>query len=570
MAGYLTDRQRRNYLIAEMKLNRSSHEAAWREIANSYLPYRLRLNLSDTNRGDRRNQNIYDSTIIRAVNTFESGFMTAATDPTSEWVSLSTKDTERYNFGAHKNWFSDATQVLLDNMDSANTYVSLPTAYGNTAGFGFSAVSVEESFGKRAPFHTRVIPTGQGWYGQDEESNVNTFYEEHRYTVRQAYLKFGEHAEFSTQMQNLIDNSKWEEWVDVGRLIRPNEDYREGSPLATRMAFSSCWFELGTCSKAKDYMREDDDKYLLESGFHDFPIAVFRWDLTEGDIYPNDYPGVESLGDNKSLQIGEKRSWQGVEKLISPHWVAPESLRGAIDNYFIPNEITFVDERDAGKSLRPAHLMDPAFIQPLEEKQNQVRTRIRECFHYPTFSTFDSIPDKTRTATEIMERKGEKLLKLVKPYSIMTHGGLRPMVDLKFKILARRGYFPPAPPDLADQPIDYKFNGVLANAQKLNRVQPNQAIVSFFADIISITKDPNTILKLDIDQAIDVIATNLGCDPSIIRSDETVQDIRAQQQKAQQQAQAMATAEQGSKIAKNLSGSPLDTDNALAALTGAR
>jgi len=565
-----TKRQKRKLLVDELKYNRTSHEAVWREIANSYLPYRLRLNLSDTNRGDRRNQNIYDSTIIRAVNTFESGFMTAATDPTSEWVSLSTKDKDRYNFGPHKTWFSESTQVLLDQMDAANTYVSLPTAYGNCAGFGFSAVMVEESFKGKAAFHTRVIPTGQAWYGQDDESNVNTFYEEHRMTVRQAYLRFGEKAEFSLLLQDLIDKSKWEEWVDVGRIIQPNDEYMANSPLAKRMKYSSCWYELGECSKASGYVRDNEDVYLLDGGFHDFPGAIFRWDLTEGDVYPNDYPGVESLGDNKSLQIGEKRSWQGIEKLINPHWFAPESLRGTIDNGYIPGETTFVDERDAGKSIRPAHLMEPGFITPLEEKQQQVRNRIRECFHYPTFSTFDSIPDKTRTATEIMERKGEKLLKLVKPYSIMTHGGLRPMVDLKFNILARRGMLPPAPPDLEGQPIEYKFNGVLANAQKLNRVQPNQAIVSFFAQIISITKDPNTILKLDIDQAIDVIATNLGCDPTIIRSDETVAMIRQQQAQAKQQQMQLEAAERGSVIAKNLAGSPLDSDNALSALTGAR
>ncbi len=214
--------------------------------------------------------------------------------------------------------------------------------------------------------------------------------------------------------------------------------------------------------------------------------------------------------------------------------------------------------------------MDPAFITPLEEKQNQVRSRIRECFHYPTFSTFDSIPDKTRTATEIMERKGEKLLKLVAPYSNMIRSGLRPMADRIFGICAKRGEFPPAPPDLEGHPVEYKFSGVLAQAQKLNRVQPNQAIVSFVGELIRITGDPSIGRKLNVDQAIDVIATNLGCDPSIINSDQVVQALKQAEAQAKQQAQTLAAAEQGSKIAKNLAGSPLDEENALSALTGAR
>lgn len=569
---YLTERQRQKYVVDGLKMNRTTHEPVWREIANSYLPYRLRLQLSDSNRGDRRNQNLYDSTIIRCVKTFESGFMTAATDPTSEWFSMTSPTPDFVEFGPHKQWFADATQIMLSKIDDSNTYVSLPTIYGNCAGFGFGALSIEESFRGKAPFHTRVIPTGQGWYGLDDMGNVCAFYEEIRYTVWQLYERFGKDATFSGQVQNMIDKGHWEDWVDVGHLIQPNRQYKPDSPLSSEMAYRSCWFETGESSRAHQYLGRSsaDERYLEEGGFHEFPIVVFPWERTEGDVYPNDYPGVESLGDNKSLQIGEKRSWQAIERMVNPHMLVPEGLRGLVDNGFIPGDHTFVDERDPGKSVRAAFVSDPAMIQPLEEKQQQVRRRIQECFHYPTFSTFDSIPDKTRTATEIMERKGEKLLKLVGPYTNITRSGLRPMIDRMFNICARRGILPPPPPDLEGHPIDYKFNGVLAQAQKLNRVQPNQAIVSFVGDLVSVTKNMAVARKLNVNQAIDVIATNLGCDPSIIRSDDEVAAIEQAEAQAAQQQQMLNTMQQGSEIAKNLAGSPLDEKNALAALTGAR
>jgi hypothetical protein len=118
---------------------------------------------------------------------------------------------------------------------------------------------------------------------------------------------------------------------------------------------------------------------------------------------------------------------------------------------------------------------------------------------------------------------------------------------------------------------DYSFNGVLAQAQRMSRVQPNQAIVSFIGEMIKVTGSMAVANKLNVNQAIDVIATNMGCDPSIIRSDDEVAELEAAQQKAQQQAQQMAAIEQASVAAKNLGQAKMGSDGdetALGAVVG--
>jgi hypothetical protein len=198
---------------------------------------------------------------------------------------------------------------------------------------------------------------------------------------------------------------------------------------------------------------------------------------------------------------------------------------------------------------------------------------VKEAFHYSTFATFDSIQDRpNRTATEIIERKAEKLLRLVKMYTNLQRGVLRPMLSRIDRICERQGLMPPPPPELAGHMKDYSFNGVLAQAQRMNRVQPNQTMMRFVAEMAAANpQDPSAWDKIDRDQGYDVIATDMGCDPSIIRSDEVVAQIRDQRAQAQAAQQKLAAIEQASAAAKNLGQAKMGTDGdetALGALTG--
>jgi hypothetical protein len=324
-------------LVGELKLQRTPFEANWQEIANYLLPFRLRLNLSDYGRGDRRNSNIYNSAATHALRTLESGFMMSVTSPGATWFKLYPEDETVYDFGAVGEWLDEVTSRMRSVFDRSNLYLSLPTFYGNFAGFGTAALSLEES--AQDVIHTRVIPTGSYWIGQDEYSTVNVFYREARMTVRQLKERFPD-GDFSSHVRDMIQSgTRWEEWVDVGHMVYPNADYRDGSPLAKRKRFSSCWFEIGnsSVSTATSYVNPSERKFMSEGGFDDFPFLIARWALTEGEVYGIDCPGMTVFGDIKSLQFGEKRSWQVVEKHANPHWLARESLRRSGDNKgFLP------------------------------------------------------------------------------------------------------------------------------------------------------------------------------------------------------------------------------------------
>jgi hypothetical protein len=569
-------RTRRRYRVNALKEVRYPQEPLWQEIADLVAPFRYFPNAADFNKA-RRATKIYNSTGSRALKVLQSGLVTAAADPTAQWISFSTKDPERAEYGPHRRWLDSACTYVLETIGDSNAYQNLPVGFGNSAAFGLFAMGMEEDFEGRSALKTRLYPHGRFWIAKDDDGIVRTFYEECRSTIWQLFQRFGESANFSQQVRDYARKGEWEVWVDVAHMIEPNDEYEPGSPLGRQKKYSDCWWEIGNASTGKQYLDKDYADYIVESGFDEFPVMVGQWSSTEGDVYPTEYPGSECLGDNKSLQIGEKRMWQAIEKLVNPHWIAPAGLKGDLDDGFVPGRTSYVDEKNEGKSIRPAHVVDHGFIAPMREEILAVQQRILEAFHYPTFSTFDSLPDKQRTATEILERKSEKLLKLVDMYTNLQVGVLRPLVDFTFKLLIKRGDMfrvcGVPPPDLQGHEIEYRFQGVLAQAQKMNRVQPIQfamGIATQIAQAQQVTGQPPEIFdKFDPDQAIDEIATDIGVPATVIRSDAEVAAIRQQRAQMLQQQQQMAAIQQASQAAKNLGQAKLDDDNALGALVKA-
>jgi hypothetical protein len=559
----LSKRQKIRLEVNSLKDARVSYEAHWREIADYFLPYRLRLQLSDFNRGDRKNTRIYDSTALAAVETLESGVMAEAMDQSSKWIRFTTKDPERSEFGPHREWLDRLGDLALGIMDGSNVYVTTPTVIGNMAGFGTGAMSLEEVFNGQV-IYTEPLETGTYWTAQDEYGAVNAMYSEYRMTIRQLYAKFGREAELSTRAQQMIDKSDWEQWVDVGHLVYPNEDYDQARPSAKHKQFASCWFEIGSYSTGAAPI---EDKFLREGGFDSFPYMVGRWEKAAREVWGIDCPAMKCIGDNKGLQVLQKRVAQMVEKGANPHWLAPAGLRGTLDHGFLPGETSYVSEQNEGKSVRPAHMVDPAWIGPATEREDEFRKRINGHFHVDTFQMLRTLPDKTRTATEVMQRKAEGLKRLVKMYANFQRDIQRPMIDRIVEVVFKQNLIEPPPPDLWGHELKYEYQGELAQAQKMSSVEPIERVIGDFVELAKIR--PDLWDKFNLDQMVDEVATRLGVPATCINSDEVTASIRQQRQKALEAQQKVAMMEQASKAAKNLAQSPMDGENALTKLVGA-
>lgn len=170
------------------------------------------------------------------------------------------------------------------------------------------------------------------------------------------------------------------------------------------------------------------------------------------------------------------------------------------------------------------------------------------------------------TAREIDERHEEKLLALGPVLEQLNQDLLDPLIDIAFSMMDRQGLIPEIPEELEGSSVKVEYISIMAQAQKAIGLGTIERISGFAGQMAQM--DPGVLDKLDADQIIDIYGDMASVPPGVVRSDEDVEEIRAQRQQAQQQAQQQEQMAQAAGMAKDLSGASLEGNNALTALTG--
>jgi hypothetical protein len=131
--------------------------------------------------------------------------------------------------------------------------------------------------------------------------------------------------------------------------------------------------------------------------------------------------------------------------------VAHTDMRGAKLSQ-LPGDVSYVDD-ETGKKFRPMYDVSSFRFDLHEEAQQQIRSRIDKAFYVDLFLLMSQTDRRDITATEIIERKEEKLLALGPMLENLNQDVLDPLIDRVFAIMERRGELPPAPKELEGQKL---------------------------------------------------------------------------------------------------------------------
>lgn len=561
MQKSLTKRQHFEVIRAQLENERASFISHWRDLSDYILPRRARFNLTDANKGDKKNKNIIDSTATLAARTLRSGMMSGVTSPARPWFRLTTPDPELAEFGPVRQWLSLAQDRMTTSYLRSNLYNTLPILYGDLGTFGTAPMFIEEDFTGEV-LYTQSFPIGSYMIAKDIKGRVNVFFREFRMTVRQLVEQFGQVKNgkpnwdnFSIYIKNLWDQSQYEAWIDVCHIVMPNNDYRSDSELSKHKKYLSYYYETGSSGQHQYLRTEDSDRYLRESGYDYFPVLCPRWETTGEDVYGTSCPGMDALGDIKQLQHGEKRIMEAVDKMIRPPMTGPMSMKNQVAS-ILPGEITYVDAVQ-GQGFRPAIELNFR-VQEMEMKQNQVRSRIQRAYYEDLFLMLANSDRRQITAREIEERHEEKLLALGPVLEQINQDLLDPLTDITFDIHMRQGLIPPPPKELEGMNLKVEYVSIMAQAQKLIGITGVDRFTGFVSQMASV--DPTVLDKIKADKVVDVYADMTSVPPSIIRTDDEVTAIRDQRAQAQQAQAAAAQAAQMAQTAQTMSQTPVNKD----------
>ena len=515
---------------------RSSWMAHWQEISENLMPRSGRFLSGKENQGDKRHNKIYDNTGIIAARTLSAGLQAGMTSPARPWFRLTTSDPRLDEADAVKRWLSEVSRLMQMIFGASNTYRALHTMYGELGGFGTAASVLLPNF-KRV-IHHYPLTIGQYCLALDAEGNVNTLSREFEPTVGQMVEEFGI-ARCSMTVRNLHDRNALDKRVKVIHVIEPRKARDASKRDNLNMPWRSVYFEAGG----------DDDKILRESGFKEFPVLAPRWTTEAGDVYGYS-PGMEALGDIKSLQHEQLRKAQGIDYKTRPPLQLPTSMSGQSLN-MLPGGATYVDapgQQPAVRSLFEVNLD----LSHLLEDIRDVRERIRSSFYADLFLMMANDTRSGITATEVAERHEEKLLMLGPVLERQHNELLQPKIELTFTRMVEAGLVPPAPPELQGRELNVEFVSMLAQAQ---RAVATNGIDRFVGNLGVIAQyKPDVLDKLDSDRWADTYADMLGVDPELIVPSQQVVMIRKQRAEAQQAAAAAEQMQQAADTASKLGG----------------
>jgi hypothetical protein len=557
----LYDRVRKR--AAALKTERSGQgwDAHWRDISDHMRPRRSRFLCTDANKGTRINQNIIDSTGVRASTVLTSGMMNGMSNPSQQWFRYEPDDVELMEYGPAKDWIGMLERLARRILHASNAYEALPLVYDELGLFGTGCSVVEDDYEDVIRLNTFTV--GEYCLALNKRRRVDTLYREMRMTVIQCVQEFVARRDGSLDwskcasfVKTQYDCGNYDQWVDVWHCIEPNPDADPEKLDAKNMPFRSLYWD------AKD---DRANKFLRESGFRDNPIMAPRWSVIGNDVYGRS-PGMDALGDVRQLQIMHKRLGEAIDKMVNPPTQGPPALQDRFVSRLPGAHTTVADMSQGG--VKPIYEVKPDVNQLIGAIED-TRARIEDTFFVRdllAISRMEGVQPKNQM--EIAERKGEGLMVLGPVVERSQNELLSPLhnriinriveVSLPFWQMGEAGMIPPPPPELQGMPLQIQYQSALAIVQKQTATQGLERLAGQALALVQAF--PDVAQKFDAAQYLDEYNEAVNGASRVIRPDNVVAEIAAQQEQQQQAEQlmnAMPALKDGAAALKSLGETPV-------------
>lgn len=531
--------------LASMKQERQSYDPHYRELQDFFLPRRGRwLENTEKSRGNKMNQKLVDPTPRFAVRTAAAGIHAGSTNPSIPWFKLATPDPELTEWPGVANWLYAVENRMRDVFERSNVYSVLPSLYGDGITFGTAPMAVLEHPTKVI----QCVPSAIGSYylATNYEGVVDTRYCEYKMTAEHMAQQFGNEVLPNSVQRALSEKSK-QTYFDVLHVIEPNSGRDYGNYSAQHMAIRSCYMMLGS-----------EKTILKESGFEDNPLATLRWETTEITDPYGSSPGMDALGCAKAMQLQQKRKAQAIDKHIDPPMVGDPGLQNQ-PSTLLPAGITYAGFTANGSApkFQPAYLLKPELSGIMADIED-IRALVEEAMYVNLFMAITRADPRNASVPEIDARRAEQILGLGPMLQNHRDGLIKPLIDRTFYIMMRQGRLPPPPPEMEGMDLKIEMIGSLHQALKAIQSTGLERFSGFVGSLAKLQTDagaePTILDKLDFDQVADEMGIALGVPPTILRSDDSVAEIREQRQAQQAEQQALANAEQEANALNSAAG----------------
>lgn len=503
----------------DMKQTRSNWERMWQEIAEYMIPQRADFTVKQSS-GEQRREKIYEGTAVRALERSAAGLHNTLTSSAVPWFHLKVQRALQEDRDVQL-WIEEAERRLYDVFASpdSNFHPALHEFYLDLVGFGTGILYVVDEPGMGPRYRSYFL--GQCFLMQDNLSRVDGVLRVYEHTARQLVQEYGEEGvpESVLRSYNSKDENKKFECLHCVKKRRNHDVNAVGN-------LNMPWMSV--------YILMDQKHVLRESGFEEFPYIVSRWSRNSEELYGRG-PGTSALPDVKMINLMEKVGLKALQKVVDPPLLVPD------DGFLNP-----VRTQPGGLNYYRAGLGRDDRIIPLqtggrldlnESKIGQVRESINKTF----FLDLLELPGPTAadgdvmrfSATEINARQRDRLSVLGPIVSRQEVEFLAPMVMRTLGVMESNGMLSPAPPALMNADFRVEYANPVSISMRTGELNSIAQLIQFLLPIAQI--DPSVVQRFNTGRIAELGAEILRVPPSVLRTEEEMQELMLAQRQAQEE-----------------------------------
>ena len=490
-------------MIAE-KFNNLKNDASdwldiWQSVADEFTIMPIAIN-KDASVRKTLSRNILDNTALVSINAMVAGLQTGITPVSKKWFKFDIGQTITSN-SRKISKFEDFVDKVISN---SNFYSVVSELYRDIVLYGNACCLV-----------------------RDDDNEL----------FRLERLQIGSY---------FIDYNHYGQAVHLVRKIRIKS--KEAKELfksidAPEHAKIDIYHSIEQDKKGAWVSKYEYDGKTIEEYKYDYkPFLFVRWSTERGADYSVS-PAMNALGDARQLQTEQMRKAMAIDYQTDPPVQIPVSMRNNEIN-LQPGGVSFY--HNDNEVVRPASVVNFQ-IQYLLQDIEDVRSRIRSAFFHDIFIMIGSLDHTGMTATEIAERRAEKMIVIGSILDRMQDDFIEPFIGTLVKLIAavaQKGFIPIEVPQSM---LEDAYSVIPISSMYQSRIESDNININKFVSQVSVLAQikPDVMRRINFDEVVDAIARNSGVDSSLLKtSDEVAEEVASEQAAAiAQQLQQVSAAD---------------------------
>lgn len=485
--------------------------------------------------GDKRNQEIFDSTAAMALPKAAAVYESLLTPRNQKWHGLIPAMPELKRDRQTRMWMDDATNALFKYRYAPKANFASQTHQNYMALLAFGSGTIfSDELADEPGIRYRHIHLGEIYFVENHQGIVDKAIRRFPLTARQAQQKWGEDA-LPDDIKQALKKTPEQVFYFL-HCVKPREDLDPQRRDYKGMKFASYYVSIA------------GKKLMQEGGYNTFPFAISRHIQAPGEVYGRS-PAMDVLPAIKTLNEQAKVVLKQGHRALDPVLLLHDD--GVLDAFSLKNgALNYGGVNPDGKLL--VHALPTGNHVIGKDLMDDQRAIIKDAFLIPLFQILMESPQMT--ATEVLERVREKAILLSPTMGRQQSEFLGPLIDRDVDLLMRQGLLPPMPPAMREAKDHYevRYDSPLSRMQKAEELSGTHRHIQFSSEVYAITQDPSLFDVYDFDQIQRDLAEGQAMPARHLVSDDIIAQRRKQRADAQKDQQMVEAAPAAAGLLKAL------------------